>query len=183
MNIDGIKKLLELFYNGESSIEEEQILYSYFSNNEVDTDLAEEKEVFLQLYQDNNIEIPSDLEPRLNNLIDDLSQKENKTRSKSIKHLWMWVASAASCVAILLGTSIYYNKISNISQPNIANGQSREILKDSYTDPNEAQLQAEKALQLVANNLNKGMGQLALVSTNIDKTNEILDKSLNRTNR
>ncbi|WP_165020748.1 hypothetical protein [Dysgonomonas sp. ZJ279] len=185
MKTDEIKILLDAFYNGETSHEEELILLRYFESENVSEELLGEKEIFLQLFQsEENIEVPPTLESKLENLIDSLAERDEKKRSRNRKHLWIWAVSAAACIAILFSVGLYFNNRPHESSILAGNEfQEKQELKDTFTDPDQAKKEAEKALLLVAANLNKGMNQLELVSNNIDKTNEILDKTFNRKNK
>ena len=51
MKTSEIKKLVEAFYNGETTIEEEKLLLSYFQGEDVAEELLKEKDLFLNLYQ------------------------------------------------------------------------------------------------------------------------------------
>ena len=51
--------------------------------------------------------------------------------------------------------------------------------RDTYTNPEEAAVAAEKALLLLSQNLNKGISQVNDAEQEIDKVNNILNKHLN----
>ncbi|WP_029904271.1 hypothetical protein [Prevotella sp. 10(H)] len=180
MKTEEIYRLLDAFYNGETTVEEEQRLLDYFSSKEISGELLEEKEVFLRMYQAEDIEVPVGLESKLENLIDNLAKEEGpKVETKpqpARKRLVLWIGSAAATIAILVSVTFYLNNKPEISNPPIAQGQNLS----------EADMQtlkeAQDALILLSSNFNKGMEQLGVVSSNLDKTNEILNKTLNRTN-
>lgn len=46
------KVLLDSFYKGETSLEEEEKLYAFFEKAELDADRLEEREVFMILYDE-----------------------------------------------------------------------------------------------------------------------------------
>jgi hypothetical protein len=50
--------------------------------------------------------------------------------------------------------------------------------QDTYQDPVQAQQEAERALNLLAYNLNKGMGHLEKAKALSDKTEKTLNKQL-----
>ncbi len=183
MNTDDIKRLIEAFYNGETNHEEEQILRNYFNNDQIAEELADEKEIFAQLHEAENIDIPPMLESNLESLIDGLARQEEEKRvilkpQQKKRHIMRWIGSAAAGIAILISVGIYFNSNRNIDTP--LTGQTE--LKDTYSDPEEAYREAQKALALVSSNFNKGVSQVAVVSENIDKANEILNRTLNRKN-
>ena len=77
-----IEKLLERFYNAETSEAEEQMLKDFFLNEEVPPHLQAEKEIFVQLYTS---DIPYGMEKRLGKLIDEWEVSEQKTQKKQPK--------------------------------------------------------------------------------------------------
>lgn len=183
MNTDDIKKLLDAFYNGETSADQERILMEYFSGEDIADDLKDEREIFLGIYQGESVEVPSSLESKLNNLVDELAGKEAKKETgaerkslNSRRTMWTWIGSAAAGVAILISAGIFFNKPAAetvIAQNQPGNTELSEADK-------EAVKEAEDALVLLSSKFNKGVNQLAVVSSNIDKTNDILNKTFNR---
>ena len=76
MKTSEIKKLVEAFYNGETTIEEEKLLLSYFQSEDVAEELLKERDLFLDLYKSEPIDVPLHLEAKLGTLIDELAAKE-----------------------------------------------------------------------------------------------------------
>ena len=81
-----------------------------------------------------------------------------------------WLAIAASIV-LVFGVGYYFLN-NNEEKVNLAE-------QDTYSDPVIAQQEAEKALNLLAYNLNKGMGQLEKAKAISDRTETTLNKQLN----
>lgn len=187
MNIEEVKLLIEAFYNGETSSAEEQALLRYFEGDNIPEELVEERDLFLQLNNTQSIEIPLGLEAKLSNFIDTLVEKEQvKTvdlnpRKGNRTQLWLRVGGVAASIALLFSIGVYLNKSDDNVDASPQMVQDLQ-LKDSFDDPQEAYKEAEKALLLVSLNLNKGVNQISVVSDNIDKSNTILDKSVNRIN-
>ncbi|NDV93729.1 hypothetical protein D0T84_02195 [Dysgonomonas sp. 521] len=179
MNTYDIKKLIEAFYLGETTAEEELRLLSYFQGEDVADELLDEKEVFLAMYKSETIDVPAGLESKLNNLIDGLASQEtteapleNTARRRS---LWLKAGSIAAGIAILVSAGVYFNSKADTTPP-IAEGQSGTMSKEDEQKIKEAQ----EALILLSSKFNKGLDQLAVASENMDKTNEILNKTFNR---
>lgn len=181
MNTNEIKKLLDTFYNGETNSEEEQILKDYFNGENVAEELMDEKEIFLGMYQADQVEVPSSLESKLNNLIDELEEKETKEikPQQSKRRLMTWVGSAAASVAILISVGLYLNNRPETVDTPLAHQQDGDQQQLSEEDKKAVQ-EAEEALMLLSSKFNKGVKQMAVVSDNIEKTNEILNKTFNR---
>lgn len=186
MNIEGIKILIEAFYNGETSAAEEQELLHYFEGDNITEELVEEREIFLQLSKAHPIEVPVGLELKLNDLIDTLAENESvsiapqKVKKLSTQQLWLRIGGVAASVAILFSIGLYIGSEERVGTPSELTQELQ--LKDSFEDPTEAYKEAEKALLLVSSNLNKGVNQISVISDHIDKTNTILDKNVNRIN-
>jgi len=180
MSTDNIKKQIEAFYNGETTPEEEQILFGYFSGKDVAEELFDEKKLFLKMYEAADFpDVPPMLASKLSNLIDELSLKEEVKAvtiqpQQNKRKLWLWAGSAAAAgIALLVSVGISFN-----DKPSIIDTQTATITAEDQQKIKEAQ----EALLLLSSNFNKGMDQLAVVSQNLDKTNDILTKTLKRKN-
>lgn len=184
MKTEDIKKLIEAFYNGEASHEEEKILLEYFSSDNVAEELLDEKEIFMAAFEVEQTDepIPSGLEQRLTNLIDDLDRKEQVAAKKQRKNVrlitWVWTSGVAACLAILLSLGIHFNKNGNTTGTTDSIAQINELSEEDLHKMKEA----EKALMMLSSNYNKGINQLNAASEGLNKTNEILNKALNKKN-
>ena len=117
------------------------------------------------------IPIPEGLEERLLAKIDEWEQEETKQKAQRRRLLpsaLRYMAVAAS-VALVLGVGLHLMRQDEVT--NLAE-------QDTYQDPMLAQQEAERALNLLAYNLNKGMGQLAKAKALSDKTEKSLNKQL-----
>ena len=117
------------------------------------------------------IPIPEGLEQRLSNKIDEWEQEEKKkavTRRLPLPRVLRYTAAAA-CVALVFGVG--YHILSQEKYTNLAE-------QDTYQDPVVAQQEAERALLLLAANLNKGMGQLEKAKVLSDKAENTLNERL-----
>lgn len=176
MNINEIKKLIESFYAGETSLSEELLLFNYFSNENVAEELVEEKEMFLQLYEPDPVDVPKSLAHNLESLIDELAEKEPKKKSPA-KRIVLWSSVAAS-IAIVVSAGIYMNNLSiqgdNSMLVNKQQGNnSQEVTDAEY-------MEAENAMRLLSYNFNKGMQQLDDMHENLEKTNRILNETFKK---
>ena len=120
------------------------------------------------------IPIPEGLEERLEKKIDEWEESEKqKAKSEKSKYLlpsYLKVTAIAASVALIFGVGFYF--LSHEEPVNLAE-------QDTYQDPVNAQQEAEKALNLLAYNLNKGMGQLEKAKAISDRTEKTLNKQLN----
>lgn len=155
-----IEKLLERFYNAETSETEEQMLKDFFFNEEVPPHLQTEKEIFLQLYK---TDMPDGVDERLGKLIDEWELSEQRTVKKVRTFHLQWIASIAAGLLLLVGMSWYTN------QPQ---------RQDTCATPEEAYVHAEKALLLFSEALNKGIRPIE----DMEKTNKNIRKQINKLN-
>ena len=116
-------------------------------------------------WKEEEITIPDGLEAKLEQLIDGLAELEMQ---KKRHRLWLGAISAAASLLLAIGV-FFYTKQPNDSQRLAQSTQNSEF---TY-------LEAQKALEKISVNFNKGMNQLALMSEKIEKTNQILDKTFN----
>lgn len=104
------------------------------------------------------IPIPEGLEERLSAKIDEWEREEKKPRRRI--SVLRYVAAAA-CFALVFGVG--YHLMNKNENTNLAE-------QDTYHDPVKAQQEAERALNMLAMNLNKGMGHLEKAKALSDKT-------------
>ena len=106
------------------------------------------------------IPIPEGLEERLSAKIDEWEREEkNTTRRIPLASILRYTAAAA-CVALVFGVG--YHLLHQDEYTNLAE-------QDTYQNPIQAQQEAERALNMLAMNLNKGMGHLEKVKALSDK--------------
>lgn len=188
MKTNDIKILLEAFYNGETSADEDRILMEYFKGEDVAEELKDEQTVFLAMYEAEPVDVPLSLESKLDSLVDELAGKESTETVKvemrpqtNRRMMWTWIGSAAAGVAILISAGIFFSKPTTAipDEPAVAQQQQLGQTEMSEADK-QAVKEAEQALILLSSKFNKGVNQLAVVSSNIEKTNEILNKAFNR---
>ena len=127
------------------------------------------------------IPIPEGLEERLEKKIDEWEESEKrKVKSEESKHShpshlrpltsYLKVTAIAASIALIFGVGFYF--LQQKEEPvNLAE-------QDTYQDPVVAQQEAQKALNLLAYNLNKGMGQLEKANAISDRTEMTLNKQL-----
>ena len=155
--------------------EEEQTLRNYFNSSDVADELQNEKTLFLQLYENDAVEVPPTLEKKLTKTIDRLErqEKEQVIRRKTLKKLWIQAVSVAAGGALLISIGLFSNREK----------------AENYVDTAFAQLsdedrqkirEAEEALLLLSSTFSKGIEQMVLVSANLDKAITILNHSINR---
>ena len=114
------------------------------------------------------IPIPEGLEERLSAKIDEWDAKTLPLAGSNRHFVWRGLGLAASFI-LVCGIGLY-----------LALSPSNKGSIDTYDDPEIACVEAQKALQLLATNLNKGMAQYEAVNVKGRQAEEILNKQLTK---
>ena len=155
--------LLEKYYNGETSEEEESILKEYFRNENIPEIFREDQEIFAFYSKKQTIPEPSQgFDERLITAIDD---EDYSVRKRGMRKLFITIAGIAAGLLILTGTWFFF--MQNTGP------------KDTFSDPEIAYIEAMKVLHDVSYRLNSGVRALEPVG----KLHEISERSLNTINR
>ncbi len=175
-DIQYIERLIEAFYEGNTSIEEEKILYEFFTQGEVPPHLRKERRMFMQLARLHDDSPSREFDQKLDRLINRLESEEKERKLIPIVNQtsqridWRWITSIAAGILIILSIGIF----THITEKT---GKS-DIFADTYTNPEDAYIETQKTLLLVSNKLNKGFEQMETVQKSIDKTNKIVEKNI-----
>lgn len=150
MNTKETEKLLERFYNGITDETEEKRLTEYFCSNEVDKQLRKEGEIFLALQQNKSIEVPFDLESKIERQINQWNTIESTARKIARKANLRWIIGICASILLLIGVGIFIDKNGN--------SQLSDTEKlDTYDNPEDAYATANKALTKFSVSINKGL--------------------------
>lgn len=133
MELDKLEILLEKYFEGETSIAEENQLKDYFSSSNVAQHLEQYKPLFGYFSASKQQEFKQEV-PLISN-----SRAKKRTRT--------WLSIAAS-VTVLLGAGMF-------TYFNYDNSQSQDL--GTYDDPEVAFRETQKALSLLSQNVNVGM--------------------------
>lgn len=157
METEKIKILIDRFYQGETSHEEEQFLFDYLASDDVASELIDEKPYFMRM---RNMSVPSTLRPRIEQLFDDI-EKEEKQNRKQRKPLWWQIATVAATLAIA------FLIVFHAMERNDTDNTTATITK-------EEQQALVEALELLSMNWEKGLQQLEEIPHSLDQVNEII---------
>ncbi len=141
MESQKIHILLQKYFDAETTIDEENELITYFSSGEVDENLKMYVPMFSglkELSADEDVDLSDDL---MNHIL----ESEHKEK---LHYRWMWQAVtgiAAAVIVALLAVNFYGN---------------RNDYKDTFSDPQQAYVEAVKTLQFVSGKYNQGLAQL-----------------------
>jgi len=140
MDINLIKKLLEKYYEGDTTLEEEAVLRDYFNDEDVPQELQKYQSQFVFYRREREIKYQNyDYElPKVREI--------HHTRSRLY-----WIPAAAAAILLIISIIFFLPK-----DP-FSHKQSNVI---TVTDPDSTYRITKYALYAVSENLNKGLGKL-----------------------
>ncbi len=151
-----IRELLDKYWKGETSLEEERELSSYFVSSQVTDEFAPFIPLFAFFEEARHIRMESSI---VQPPVEDIKGKIVNIR---------WLISIAASIAIFLAVFFINNKISTEQTTQYA-------FEDTYDTPEEAYAEVKKALLYVSIKMNKGVTTAA---ESLEKM-EPLDKIIN----
>lgn len=176
-----INLLLEAFYRGETTLEEENALKAFFESDEVPDALLGEKECFLSCFSAPQVEVPEGLLERLEALINEKAAEmasevpdQTLVDGRTEEHLgpvwrspWIWTTAVATCLMLLFSIGL-----AEFNRPSVP------IWADTYSDPVDAALEADRALQLMSGYLSTGYEQLQRIDQRCVETEQTVTRQL-----
>ncbi|WP_293870094.1 hypothetical protein [Flavobacterium sp.] len=146
MALDRIEKLVEKYFEAATSIAEEKELKDYFASSNVAPQLEEYKPIFKYVVQ-----------AKKERFLSTLPLKANKSKRL------IWLSSVAS-VTVLLGVSVFtFNNYQH--QKSVDTG--------TINDPEIAFRETQKALAMISEHVNKGIGSMNYINEYEQSKNKI----------
>ncbi len=162
MNEEELKGLIEKYYSGESTEEEEKTLRDYFTQTSVPEGYETERLIFSYYKETAKMPEPSiDLESRI---LTRLDASENAAVSGKFRKFLLPLLTAAAGILLLAGSYFFFV--------------SRHASGDTFSDPDLAYAETLKILRDVSAQLNYGSQVLEPVG----KINEVTKKSFKTIN-
>ncbi|MCG8411799.1 MAG: hypothetical protein MI739_11005 [Bacteroidales bacterium] len=165
MKLKKIQTLLEKYYNGQSSLEEEEELKKYFDNENIDSRFIVDRDIFLYKRElQNDIAETPDLSDQIWAQIK--NSKEQTNKKPRLNYLILKIAAG---IVIILSIYFFTKNQSIIKKTEIQ-------FADTYDSPSEAYEKTKKTLLYVSQLLNKGTKHLESIQkleTGVDKLNSI----------
>ncbi len=146
MDYTSIEQILQKYWAGETSLEEEKLLIQFFTSSEVPAHLEEHQSYFTALHQMQSVKLDDTFDEEILQIIQERGQKDTKTISIS-RSPKRWLSMAASFVAIL--TVGYFGWFHEPNEPKYA-------VVDSYETPEQAFAQLKNSLMGISGTLNEG---------------------------
>lgn len=149
MELNKIENIVEKYFQGETSIAEENELKEYFSSPNVAQHLKQYQPIFGYFSQVKEQKLTQEI--------------PLQTKKRNVA----WVSIAAS-VVVLLGIGTYFYLSEKKSAPVVA-----QTELGTYDDPEEALAATQKALALLSNNVNVGIESVHYIKEYEQSKNKI----------
>lgn len=149
MNLQEIEKMLEKYFNGESSLDEEILLQDFFLRIDLPKKFSG-----LKLYFEftRNERARGIMDPAFDQKLLKKIEEPRLAKLLDIRRPWIyWASGVAASVLILIAVFVKFDPFTH-------------PVKDTYQDPKEAYVEATKVLLYVAEKLNKGTSRLEPVA-------------------
>ena len=172
-SIEKVRKILERFYQGETSLEEEKWLQDYFSSTAVPEELLPDKELFQTFGSSNEtIAVPGDLNKKILDRLDREEHRELRAKRISLFSL----SGLAAGLLVLIAVYLFFLRTEDSTL--LATNQ----WTDTYEDPVAAYEEAKRTLAFVSSKLQNGTSELRHVQQ-VSKTTTDPLKSLSKINK
>ena len=172
-SIVDIRKMLDRFYAGESTLEEERKLQDYFSAARIQEELIPDRDLFRSLGSAaDSVVVPDGLNQKILAVLGEQEKKVIRTRRITVFSLSGLAAGLLVVVALYVG---YFKH----------NGGGRlasNHITDTYSDPQDAYEEAKRTLAYVSAKLSTGTSELEHVAQ-VSKTSTEPLKSLSKINK
>lgn len=164
-----IRLLLEKFYDGATTLEEEKVIDDFFKRNVgIPQDLKADMELFNALRNEKSegeICVPDTLELELNNIID----RENVRIL--VKNTWWYckrIISVAACIALVMSVALFRTQEETCEDVNVPYYTENDNVYIPQTEV-EAAAEVSRALLLVADKFNQASDNVVYTSYNLDE--------------
>lgn len=141
-----VKELLEKYWAGDSSLEEEQQLREYFHQPQIAPELERYRNLFNYFGTQQSVSMPGDISEAVIK-----SKLERAPEGKIISFAFWKIAAAA---VLLIGLFTFYNNMNTNTSKAI-------VWEDTYENEEEALAKAKEVLLLVSRKMKKGTDKAA----------------------
>ncbi len=163
MNTEKIRQLLEKYYDGQTTTDEESLLKEFFSSRDVPDELKSDREIFNYFVLSSGIPEPATgFEKRI---IDNVEKAEQRTSGSRMRRIYRFVSGIAA--GIIIVTGLYFLFID------------RPENSDTFSDPVIAYNEAMKILYDVSGRMKQGTKELekiGMMQKAADESFQVLGK-------
>src|ERR1044071_3871795 len=155
MDSKEIGQLLEKYWNCETTLEEEQVLRSYFNGPNVPDQLKDAAELFRFFENERQRSLNTEFD---HDVMHSVKKTERKTKIISMVR-WVQVARIAAGVLVMVAAGYFIRNevLKSKDQP--------QAIADTFTDPKDALEETKKALMLISKSFGKakeGAGKIKI---------------------
>jgi hypothetical protein len=151
MDTKNIRQLLEDYYEGKTTLEDERFLANYFHTAEVPSGFDADKRIFRSFYDAKN---EYDPEISFTDLIDVAIKQEIHSHPKYIFRHSLIKIAAIGILLLSIGSSAWIFRDQLFTSPKPV------VLADTYTDPQKAFEETKRTLLKISSRLNQGKSKL-----------------------
>jgi len=165
MDSKEIGQLLEKYWNCETSLEEEQVLRSYFNGSNVPDQMKDAAELFRFFESERKRTLSAAFD---HDIMHSVKKTESKTKVISMVR-WVQVARIAAGVLVMVAAGYFVrNEI-------MKSDEQSQALTDTFSDPKDALEETKKALMLISKSFGKakeGAGKINMFNEAEQKIKE-----------
>lgn len=146
MDYKNINHLLEKYWEGETSLQEEESIKQYFNNGKVAPELEQYKSLFQYFKEEQDVMISDDFEKRL---LEQIENEQKVVPAKVRKLSWMTSVRAIAAVGIILMAAVFV--FQNME------GEEKDVWAQYEVEDEQEAIEATKAaLALLSGKMKKG---------------------------
>lgn len=146
MDYKNINHLLEKYWEGETSLQEEESIKQYFNNGKVAPELEQYKSLFQYFKEEQDVMISDDFEKRL---LEQIENEQKVVPAKVRKLSWMTSVRATAAVGIILMAAVFV--FQNME------GEEKDVWAQYEVEDEQEAIEATKAaLALLSGKMKKG---------------------------
>jgi hypothetical protein len=171
MNFDSINNLIEKYFVGETSLEEEKILRGYFNGADIDARLNTYKPLFQFFEKEKTIVFADAKMPKL----EETKRQITPPKFGILRGGQFWKI-AATLAFLVVGSIVIFKTFEQKTPPVTAHRGAKMIILDDDSDPKVALQQVNAALALVSKKMKKGTDQTTNGLLKLRDATSILNK-------
>jgi hypothetical protein len=143
MDYNTAKKLLEKYWNCETSLEEENRLRTYFDQEDLPSDLQKFKALFRFYTEERKKEVKEDFDKKIFNRI-------KRNQKPPAQRFLNTIYKVAAAILLILSFFVIHERFIQVKD------QAKRVVEDTFGDPEKALEETKKVLYFVSEKLNKG---------------------------
>ncbi len=171
MTVEKINNLLQKYFDGDTSLEEEKILRGYFLSDNVDPQLAQYTPLFTFISEEKSVGISTTLADKIEAIVPKTPVKMTVVKGGN------WWKIAAAIAFLVVGSWAIVKQFEPKKTPTIAQkGGAKIIIFDENSDPELALVEIEKALNKASRKMKKGTDEATESMQKVKTATKVLNQ-------